>query len=76
MVLEVARRLRLVDQIAVDVDAKLALEAAYAAHSRDVPDCLELFAQRFWSMSNRDSLEAVLATVRAGVRAGDAFRAF
>lgn len=71
--LEVLRALRLVDEIAVHVDAELALKPAHPADSRHMPDSLELLTQRFGSMSNCDSLEAVFATVRASVRASDAF---
>jgi hypothetical protein len=71
-----SRALRLVNEIAVAVDAELALEPAYSADSRGMPDRFELLTQRFRSRSNCDSLEAVFAAVCAGVRASDAFRAF
>lgn len=69
-----ARALRLVDEIAVAVDAELALESAYSTDSRRVPDGPELLTQRFWCWTNCDSLEAVFAAVCAGVGASDAFR--
>ena len=76
--LEVLRAcgLGLVNEITIAVDAELALEPAHSADTRHVPDGFELLAQRFGSRSNRDSLEAVFATVRAGVRASDSFGAF
>lgn len=70
-----ARGLRLVNEIAVDVDAELALESADSADSRRMPDGLELLTQRLRSWSDYDPLEAVFAAVCAGVRASDAFRA-
>ena len=41
-----ARGLGLVDQIAVAVDAELALESAHSADSCRMPDRFELFTQR------------------------------
>lgn len=69
-----ARELRLVDEIAVDINAEFALESAHSADSRREPDGPELLTQRFRSWSNYDPLEAVFAAVRASVRARDAFR--
>lgn len=65
--LEVLRALRLVDEIAVHVDAELALEPAHSADSRRLPDGLELLTKRLGSRPYGDSLEAVFAAVGAGV---------
>jgi hypothetical protein len=67
--------LGLEDEVAIGIYGELTFVAADAADSRYMPDRPELVTQGLGRRPHRDALEAVLAAVRARVRASDTFRA-